>query len=84
MNTMHPIAAMITITTVSGEDDMSGGDTSVIMILILNPLPTNDAHVVSWTLHKPIGVCMGYLILDVVFQYTVSGSFSCFLWLVKG
>ncbi len=22
----------------------------------LNPLPTNDAHVASWTLHKPLGI----------------------------
>ncbi len=31
-----------------------------------NPLPTNDAHVVSWTLHEPIGIIWGGLILSVI------------------
>ncbi len=34
-----------------------------------NPLPTNDTHVVSRTLHKPTGIYMGDLILGVVLQY---------------
>ncbi len=52
--------------------------------VILNPLPTNDALVASWTLHKPIGIYMGDLVLGVILQYMVSASFSSFLWLVKG
>ncbi len=47
-------------------------------------LPTNDAHVASWILHKPIGIYMGDLILGVVLQCLVSASFSCLSWLVKG
>ncbi len=43
----------------------------------INPLPTNDAHVASWTLHKSIGIHMGDLILDVIFQF-MHASFSCF------
>ncbi len=35
----------------------------------VNPLPTNGAHVASWTLRKPIGIYMGDLILGVIFQY---------------
>ncbi len=27
----------------------------------LNPLPTNEVHVASWTLRKPIGIYMGDL-----------------------
>ncbi len=27
-------------------------------ISVFNPLPTNSAHVASWTLHKPIGIYM--------------------------
>ncbi len=37
----------------------------------LNPLPTNDAHVVSWTLHKLMVIYMGDLILGVILQYVV-------------
>ncbi len=28
---------------------------------IINPLPTNDAYVTSWTLHKPTRIYMGDL-----------------------
>ncbi len=41
-------------------------------------------HVTSWILHNPIEICMKDLILGGILQYTVSASFSCFLWLVKG
>ncbi len=36
-----------------------------------NPLPSNDTHVASWTLHKPIRIYMGDLILGVILQYMV-------------
>ncbi len=41
----------------------------------LNPLPTNDAHVASWTLHKPIGIYMRDSMLGV---YTSVHGFCFF------
>ncbi len=37
----------------------------------VNPVPTNDTHFASRTLHKPIGIYMGDLMLDVILQYMV-------------
>ncbi len=45
------------------------------MLLPVNPLPTNDAYVVSWTHHEPIDIYMG-LTLGVVLQGMVSAYFS--------
>ncbi len=33
----------------------------------INPSTTNDAHV-SWSLHKPIGIYMGDLILGAILE----------------
>ncbi len=38
-----------------------------------------DTHVVSWTLRKPIGICMGDLILGIILYYIVSAN--CFLYM---
>ncbi len=43
-------------------------------VTIVNPLPTNEAHATSWTLHKPMGIYMG--VLGVIFQYMVSASLA--------
>ncbi len=50
---------------------------------LINPLPISDAHVVPWTLRKPIGIYMGDLILDVTLQYILC-FFGLFLMVGKG
>ncbi len=42
----------------------------ILIFYALNPLPTSDTCVASWSLRKPIGIYMGdYLILGVILQY---------------
>ncbi len=60
-----------------------GGSNVVCVFCCFDPLPTNDTRVTSWTLHKPIGLYMGDLIVGIILQYMFSASYSCFLWLIN-